>query len=223
MTTSGRLTARPSTPAPPSPPPPGLSRLGLDGRRDALLYVPPSLVPGRPAPLAVGLHGAGGDARGGLDVLLPLADERGLVVLAPPSRGGTWDVILGGFGPDVAFLDAALAGAFARVAVDAGRVAVSGFSDGASHALSLGLTNGDLFDRLIAFSPGFSAPGDANSRPGVFITHGVRDTVLPIDRCSRRIVPELERQGYDVRYTEFDGGHTVPPDLAAASLDDWLG
>jgi hypothetical protein len=29
--------------------------------------------------------------------------------------------------------------------------------------------------------------------------------VLPIDRCSRRIVPELERGGYDVLYREFDG------------------
>jgi phospholipase/carboxylesterase len=34
-------------------------------------------------------------------------------------------------------------------------VALGGFSDGASYALSLDLTNGDLFASLIAFSPGF--------------------------------------------------------------------
>ena len=37
---------------------------------------------------------------------------------------------------------------------------------------------------------------------------------LPIDRCSRRIVPQLERAGYEVRYREFEGGHVVPPAIA---------
>jgi flavin-binding protein dodecin len=30
----------------------------------------------------------------------------------------------------------------------------------------------------------------------------------------RRIVPRLRRAGYDVTYREFDGGHTVPPEIA---------
>jgi predicted esterase len=45
--------------------------------------------------------------------------------------------------------------------------------------------------------------------------------VLPIDRTSRRIVPELERSGYEVTYREFDGPHTVPPALAAEAAD-WI-
>jgi len=45
--------------------------------------------------------------------------------------------------------------------------------------------------------------------------------VLPIDQCSRRIVPMLRRAGYDVRYDEFEGGHTVPPAIASAAVD-WL-
>jgi predicted esterase len=219
----GRLTARPPASAPSSPAPAGLTALGLAEDRDALLYVPASTSADRPAPLAVSLHGAGGDAQGGLDLILPLADDAGLVLVAPPSRGRTWDVILGGFGPDVAFLDAALAAAFERVVIDPARIGVAGFSDGASYALSLGLTNGDLFGQVTAFSPGFAAPADRVGRPRVFVSHGVGDPVLPIDRCSRRIVPALRRQGYDVRYEEFDGGHTVPPDLVAASLDQWLG
>ena len=50
--------------------------------------------------------------------------------------------------------------------------------------------------------------------PHIFLSHGTRDKVLPIDRTSRTIVPELERRGYDVRYREFEGPHTIPADLA---------
>jgi predicted esterase len=190
----------------------------LAATRDALLYVPPTYRADRPAPLVVMLHGAGGTADGGLAPVLPLADADGLVVLAPASRGRTWDVILGGYGSDVQFIDEALAHTFRHVAVDPSRIAIGGFSDGASYALSLGITNGDLFSHIIAFAPGFMVPAAQEGMPPVFITHGTHDAVLPIDRCSRRIVPQLEQAGYDVRYIEFDGGHTVPPDLAREAV-----
>jgi phospholipase/carboxylesterase len=45
--------------------------------------------------------------------------------------------------------------------------------------------------------------------------------VLPIDNCSRRIVPLLRRGGYDVRYREFEGAHTVPPEIAREAAG-WL-
>ncbi|MFP5319132.1 MAG: hypothetical protein ACLGI2_12685 [Acidimicrobiia bacterium] len=51
------------------------------------------------------LHGAGGDAAGGLDPWLARAYEAWLILLPPESRGRTWDVILGRFGPDVDFID----------------------------------------------------------------------------------------------------------------------
>jgi predicted esterase len=98
-------------------------------------------------------------------------------------------------------------------------VAVAGFSDGASYALSIGLASGDLFAHVLAWSPGFLAPSDAVGRPRVFVSHGIHDRVLPIDRCSRRLVPVLRADGYDVHYQEFDGGHSVPPDVLAGSLD----
>ena len=169
----------------------------------------------------VALHGAGGDARGGIAPLRELAEGAGLLIVAPESRGPTWDVIRGGFGPDVAFVDRALDHVFARFDVDARRLAVAGFSDGASYALSLGLANGDLFTHGIAFSPGFVSAPARRGRLRVFITHGVQDAVLPIDRCSRRIVPALRRDGYEVDYREFDGGHVVPGDQARAAVE-WL-
>ena len=223
----GGLLARshmPATPAMGMPPAtPGLHALGLAGAdsRDGLLYVPTGYDTTHPAPLVMLLHGAGGAARGGIDPLLPLADANGLLLLAPDSRLLTWDIIMGGYGPDVAFIERALAHTFARYGVDAGHLAIGGFSDGASYALSLGLINGNLFSHIIAFSPGFMAPGERRGQPRIFVSHGVHDTVLPIDRCGRRVVHQLRAVHYDVDYHEFDGPHTVPPEIASGAVR-WL-
>jgi len=212
----GRLTTRPGTPREDGPT--GLHPLGLGSQRDGLLFVPDDYRADQPAPLVLMLHGAGGDARGGLRPLHDLANEAGLILLAVDSRGKTWDVAMGGYGPDVAFVDRALAQTFARYAIDPARIAVEGFSDGASYAISLGITNGDLFTDVMAFSPGFSWPGDEIGKPDLYVSHGVHDNVLPIDQCSRRIVPRLRRAGYDVQYREFDGGHAYPPEIVQEAL-----
>jgi predicted esterase len=156
-----------------------------------------------------------------LGLLASVADERGLLLLAPASRAPTWDAILDDFGPDSALIDRALDTVFAAVPVDPSRVAVAGFSDGGSYALGLGLANGDLFPRVIAFSPGFVPPGPRNGRPAVFISHGDADRVLPVERTGRPVAQALRSEGYDVTYREFHGGHQVPPDVAREAVD-WL-
>ena len=207
-----RLTARPDPSVAPALPP-GTSTLAPGKRRPGLLHVPP----GPPRALVVVLHGAGGRAEHGLSLLRALADERDLAMLAPASAGATWDAITGRGGADTHALDDALHEVLARLAV--ARLAVAGFSDGASYALTLGLENGDLLEQVVAFSPGFSAARDLQGRPRLLVTHGVADAVLPIDVTSRRLVPALRRQGYDVDYREFAGGHVVPPDLAEHAAD----
>jgi len=211
-----RLSARPGTPTAPATL--GEQSLSLGDGRDGLLYVPASYAAAKPAPLVLMLHGATGSARGALRPFRELADDAGLVLLAPESRGTTWDAIRADYGPDIAFIDRALAWVFQRVAVDPDRLTIEGFSDGATYALGVGLTNGDLFPRVIAFSPGFILPVDPHQRPHVFISHGTRDQILPIEQCSRRIVPQLERARYDVEYREFDGPHTVPPEIAKDAI-----
>jgi len=199
----------------------GLQELKLEKGRDGLVYVPSACADGRTAPLLLMLHGAGGSASRALPLLQKLADEFALILLVPDSRGQTWDILEGGYGPDVAYIDRALAQTFGRYNVDPARLAVGGFSDGASYALSLGLTNGDLYTHVLAFSPGFMSPAGKHGSPALFVSHGTRDRILPIDVCSRRIVPQLKRAGYRVEYREFDGGHAVPPDIARDALD-WL-
>ena len=215
----GRLLARPTPQSVGGAVSLGLQPLGLDAKRDALLYVPESYQASKPAPLVLMLHGAGGNAQGGLTPFLQLADAAGVILLAPSSCLQTWDVLFGQYGPDVTFIDSALAATMSRYAIDPTRIAVEGFSDGASYALSIGITNGDLFTHVIAFSPGFMAPAAQVGEPRLFISHGTRDSVLPIDVCSRKIVPQVRRAGYDVLYREFEGPHTIPPAIVDSALD----
>src|SRR5688500_11926738 len=117
--------------------------LGVTPGRDGVLYIPETAERG--APILLFFHGAGGTGRRELRAVVAAADEHGAVVVAPDSRGPTWDVLVGGFGPDVSFADRALDAVAARCDVDFGRLAIGGISDGASYALSIGLANGDLF------------------------------------------------------------------------------
>lgn len=158
-----------------------------------------------------------------VDLVQHQSDQHALVLLAPDAREATWDVIARGrYGEDVAFLDTALRATLRRCAIDPDRIAIGGFSDGASYALSMGIGNGDVFGHVLAYSPGFAAPQLQTGRPGFFLTHGTHDQVLPVARCSRRLVPQLRQAGYDVEYREFDGGHTMPSDLIDESMHWFL-
>lgn len=207
----GRLSARPHPPM--KTPTTGLTSLGLDSVRDALLYVPKSYRPEVPAPLAVLLHGAGQEANELIRPMQPFADEMGIILAAPNSRDSSWDIRYGGFGPDVVFINRMLERVFDQVRIASNRIALCGFSDGASYALSLGLMNGDLFGHVLAFSPGFMVHPKPVGKPKIFVTHGTRDQILDIDRTSRVLVPRLKNEGYAVEYREFDGPHAVPRTL----------
>jgi predicted esterase len=201
---------------------PGLHKLPLQVQRDSYIFAPKSYSAAHPGALVLLLHGAGGHAHDGLRVLLHLAEQEGLILAAPASHEATWDIIAGRrYGRDLALVDEVLDHVLRHYAVDSRRLAVGGFSDGASYALSLGLNNGDLFSHVLAFSPGFVGPGTRRGRPRVFISHGTRDRILPIDPCSRSIVRELRAQGYALDYREFEGEHVIPPEIAAAAVD-WL-
>jgi phospholipase/carboxylesterase len=201
----------------------GLHRLGLNGARDGLVYIPRGYRPQVAAPLVLLLHGAGAAASDIMPRLTALADKYGLIVLAPDSRRSTWDLILANYGADVAFIDQALRPVFSRFRVDPEHIAIAGFSDGASYALSLGIVNGGLFTNVIAFSPGFAAEEERSGAPRIFVSHGVEDTVLPIGRCSRPIVTRLRQAGYAVVYHEFDGRHSIPPGMAERAMEWFLG
>ncbi len=191
--------------------------------RAGLLYVPSRYDPSHPMPLVLAFHGAGSGADGPVTLLSTYAESDGFLILSVESLGSTWDAIYGPYGSDLATIERLLRYAFDHCAIDPAHLVIEGFSDGASYVLGLGLANGDLFTRIVAFSPGFipatSSP-DAG-KPLVFLSHGRQDPVLPIDAASRFIASELRYAGYDVTLVEFDGGHTVPADIVAQAVQ-WL-
>src|SRR5215213_11683600 len=125
--TEGRLRSRPARLSGSAPV--GLQPLMLGAARDSYLYVPTAYRAERPAPLVLLLHGAGGHARKGLELLRSLADATGLILLAPASHEHTWDLLVGRrYGADATLIDRALEHTFSRYAVDPARLAIGGFS-----------------------------------------------------------------------------------------------
>lgn len=225
--TSGgpRLRARPAEPL--GEMQPGISQLDLGEVRDGFLYVPFGHDLSRPMPLLVLLHGAFDGSSfwtGPRFQIEHLADERGLVILALDSRSASWDVVQHHrFEDDPSFVNRALELTFSRCRIDPMRIGLAGFSDGGTTALSLGLPNGDLFSQLAAFSPGFVASGERIGKPGIFLSHGLRDGVFPVASSRNGIVPKLRNAGYQVEYQEFDGPHEVPVDKLVRVMDRLVG
>lgn len=195
----------------------GVTRHSI-GDTEVVAYLPPSAQERDRVPLMVFLHGANRTVDAFVERFRPFADAHGVMLLLPFAVVGTWDAIRYYFGPDVAAIDEALRWTFARVPVDPARILLSGFSDGATYTLGLGRANGDLFSRLVAFSPGFLIPVDAVKRPPILISHGRADRVLPFENARDRIVPELVKGGYTVDFRPFDGPHMVPMELAEAEI-----
>lgn len=169
---------------------PGMTTFG-SAPRSHLVYVP--LNHPSKHPLLIFYHGAGADATQGLSLLAKQADRHGFLLALPASASRTWDFLRSDFGPDVRATQSLIDLIGERYTLS--NLAIGGFSDGASYALSLGLSN-TLFSTCLAFSPGFyraEAPG--SDVPRIYITHGDRDRVLDVDRCGRRIATELRAKG----------------------------
>ena len=199
----------------------GPSALGLsDDGRDGVLYVPKSYRESVPAPLLVMLHGFAGWADE-MKSTFALAEEFGVVVIAPESRALTWGQAAPGFDADVKYIGAAYRKVTDLVNVDPDRVGLGGRSDGAGYALSMGLAYGDIFNHLIVFSGGLMSPIRRKGKPKIFIAHGINDQQMPIGLTGRKYAATLKAEGYDVTYREYEGGHGTPPGIARQAFA-WL-
>jgi phospholipase/carboxylesterase len=215
---AARLTVRPLDAASLPPLAPGAHRLGLGRRRDGLLFVPKSLsARGTTVGLVVFLHGNGNGGDWSVEATAASAEREGVLVLAPSSRGNTWN--RREFGRDVAFIDAALAKVFDHFAIDPRRLVLAGYSDGATFALEVGLANGDLFSHVVALAAEKLLPAPRVGNPPVLVVHALGDKVHPIDATSRRIVPALRAAGYQVTYNELHGGHWLTPEIIPRAFE----
>ena len=219
---AGRLSFAHRLPSHPAPGP-GRHILDPDDGRSAVLIVPETIDPARPAPLMVLFHGGGGSAEKILPMMERHAFDRGFLLLAPQSLFPTWDLVIAGNGPDRERLEAALNWVGDRFLLDPGRLAFAGHSDGGSYALSLGLTNGDFVTHIIVSSAGFMSVHMQTGAPRVFISHGIADEQIPIGRSARTHAASLREAGYDVTAIEYNGGHPYQASVVALAVDFFLG
>jgi phospholipase/carboxylesterase len=204
------------------PLPPGRHRLGIAGERDAVLFVPTGLDEHAPVPLFVMFHGAGGFPEKVLPFIEEHAERDKFLILTPHSMYPTWDIVIGGSGPDLERLHQALLAVTSRYRIDRDHLAFAGFSDGASYALSIGITNGDIASHVIAFSGGFMSIFMQEGDPKVFIAHGLVDEQLPIETSGRANATKLKAAGYDVQYVEFNGLHAIQPVIVGMAIEFFL-
>jgi phospholipase/carboxylesterase len=199
--------------------------------RNGLLYVPMS--GSGTLPLLILLHKSGGSPKewfSGGESFAPYAEKGKFIILAPESPEVSWGIGPKNWGYDYVAINRALEEAFACCAIDRNRLAIGGFSDGASYALSLGLANGDIFRYIIAFSPGYIVKAHARGRRGnnnevqipmVYIAHGTADSVLPIASTSRIFASSLKKNGYSVEFHEFSGSHHLSRQVSDQAMR-WL-
>ncbi|MBZ0272552.1 alpha/beta fold hydrolase [bacterium] len=151
-------------------------------------------------PLVVVLHGYGGDARS-MGMLWSLQPGlAGATVVAPQApekkRGGravsTWDRV------DENYVLAVIDEVVSRHAIDASRIAVVGYSAGASMAIRLGLAHGDRFAAVVSIGGGLSmaAQGAGQGTRFLFVT-GQRDERFSQDKF-KHLFARLEKSGVKI-------------------------
>jgi predicted esterase len=170
-----------------------------------------------------------------------VADAWGFVVVAPHARGETWDLLAGRASApgimgrtvrdhvredrDAPRVRAALLAMARRTPIDAARIAVAGFSDGASYALTLGTGAPKLFEETLVLSGGMAVmpPGANGEGRRVFVAHGTADTMLDYVNAKDTIVPKLRAAGFDPYFRSFDGPHVLYYRVFVEAVEDWLG
>ncbi|WP_350307495.1 alpha/beta hydrolase [Photorhabdus viridis] len=168
-----------------------------------------------PMPVIIFLHGAAHADGGALAYLLQSVNSRRFILLAPSAHRDSWDILRGGWGPDITSVNRLLNWLRARYRVNDEGISVMGFSDGASYALSLGLRS-PAIARIAALSPGFYL-GNLRQDLPVFIGHGVNDAVLPYSGALR-IKAEFESGGSEVSFVSHKMGHSCPDESIKAAL-----
>ena len=194
------------------------------------------------APAAVLIHGRGTNERDLLPIGAQLPDELDVLsVRAPQSMGGpnsyTWyDLDLSGGGlhasePDPEGFRRSLDAVheFVEAAVeaydlDADRVGLLGFSQGAITSLSALLERPDAYRWVVALNGYLAAEheDDADRAAGkpVFVGCGAMDQVIPPERAERA-AERLREGGAEVRFERYGVGHGTTPE-EITDVVQWL-
>lgn len=190
------------------------------------LYVPEYYTPDRAWPLVMALHGGSGNGRGFLWSWLRDARSRGAILVAPTATGTTWALM--GEDTDTPNLMRILESVRSRWNVDAGKMLLTGMSDGGTFCYVTGFESASPFTHLApvaaTFHPLMAEMADADRLRGlpVHIVHGKLDWMFPV-QVARQTSQALSVAGANVTYRELDNlSHTYPREMNAEILA-WLG
>jgi predicted esterase len=191
---------------------PGWTRVELPAPASsyAYAYVPDALAGGALDPAAVFLHGSGATPQHWLDLLAPVADELGLVLLLPKSGSNMGF----GVGPDDAIVAATLAAA--EGTVDPRRVGLAGHSAGGAYALELAYSVPGSFNGVFTMASPYrtivrlAGPG---APPPLRVYYGTED--VNFGGAWPALEPMLSRLGVPWELDVGQGyGHNVVPPVA---------
>ena len=194
-----------------------------NGQSQGILLSPDEIDPERTYPLVTVLHGAGRQDEALAKVYRDEPHKRDAFFFIPRSLGPTWDLITGQGRPDLDFLAFAYDLIYRRYPIDPGRQALLGYSDGASYALSIALSNPGIFRAIMGWAAGFCVL-DANApeepKPWVLLEYGTHDQVFPFERIALPMRQHLEGRGYRLEFRVDEGGkHWPPTDFQPEALD----
>ena len=197
------------------------------GASRAVLLTPAQIDPSRRYPLVTVFHGAGRQDEMLVKACRGEPEARQALFLVPRSLQPTWDLIAGGQGqPDLEFLEYAWELIYRRYPIDAEKQAVVGYSDGASYALSLALSNPGFFDAALCWAAGFAmmdrnAVGAENRRTRFYLEYGTADELFPFEQIALPMRENLEQAGYEVEFSVDEGGRHWPSGSFQREALDW--
>jgi pimeloyl-ACP methyl ester carboxylesterase len=147
------------------------------------LYIPPRLDRSVPQPVLVFLHGSGGNFKAYTWLLSKVADELGMILIAPSYGMGNWQE------PDTSrVVQAALEDAAKVVSLDTKNVHLMGLSNGGLGVSQAGRNLGESLRSLTFLSPVFdsyciSSPDFSKRWSGrpILVVSGGKDDRVPID------------------------------------------
>ena len=198
-----------------------------NGKSRAFLLTPDEIDPARSYPLITVLHGAGRQDEQLSKLFRDEPERRQALFLIPRSVLPTWDLLTGMGRDDLDFLEYAYDLIYRRYPIDPERQALLGYSDGASYALSVGLSNAGVFSAVMGWAAGFEvidreAAASSPTKPRVLLEYGTHDPIFPFERIALPMRANLEQLGYTVEFRVDEGGKHWPSGTFHTEALDWF-
>jgi hypothetical protein len=196
------------------------------GEGRGVLLTPEPYDPNLQYPLFTIFHGAGRQ-----DELLAKAsrgqpNERQAFFFIPRSIAPTWDLIVDGPAVDVEFLEFAWDLIYRRYAIDPAQRCLIGYSDGASYALSMALSNPGYFAAAMVWAAGFvlldrNGYDQQGQKARLYLEYGTHDQLFSFEEIALPMRDNLERAGHDVTFSVDEGGRHMPSGSFQREALDW--